>query len=100
MTDRRRSRRARDPHGAPCPRREEIATVHPTTAAGEPDTSPTSSERGGEDPPAQQHSGRWDPVLDMPNVAVHAHLLPNGKVLFWGRRDDPGGSMHEHTCTP
>jgi hypothetical protein len=36
----------------------------------------------------------------MPNVAVHAHLLPNGKVLFWGRRDHPDGSMHEHICTP
>ena len=23
----------------------------------------------------------------MPNVAVHAHVLPTGKVLFWGRRE-------------
>ena len=44
--------------------------------------------------------GRWDPVFDLPNVAIHANLLPDGKVLFWGRRDDPAGSMNEHSCTP
>ena len=44
--------------------------------------------------------GRWDPVFGLPNVAIHAHLLPDGKVLFWGRRDDPSGSMNEHSCTP
>ena len=49
-------------------------------------------------PPADV--GRWDPVFPLPNVAIHAHLLPNGKVLFWGRRDDPAGSMNEHSCTP
>src|SRR5918997_1626658 len=44
--------------------------------------------------------GRWDPVFELPNVALHTHVLPNGKVLFWGRRDHPTGSMHEHECTP
>jgi galactose oxidase len=44
--------------------------------------------------------GRWDPVFELPNVAIHANLLPDGKVLFWGRRDDPGGSMNDHFCTP
>ncbi len=74
--------------------------MNPTTVAHERDTSPTLLDRAGEDPSVQQHSGRWDPVFKMPNVAIHTHLLPNGKVLFWGRRDDPGGSMHEHSCTP
>lgn len=46
------------------------------------------------------HRGRWDPVFELPNVAIHTHVLPNGKVLFWGRRDTPAGSMHEHGCTP
>jgi galactose oxidase len=46
------------------------------------------------------HPGRWDPVFELPNVAIHTHVLPNGKVLFWGRRDQPTGSMHEHECTP
>ncbi len=46
------------------------------------------------------HLGRWDPVFELPNVAIHTHVLPNGKVLLWGRRDQPTGSMHEHECTP
>ncbi len=49
-------------------------------------------------PPAT--GGRWDPVFALPNVAIHTHLLPNGKVLFWGRRDEQGGSMNDHFCTP
>ncbi|MBN9101799.1 MULTISPECIES: glyoxal oxidase [unclassified Pseudonocardia] len=44
--------------------------------------------------------GRWDAVLPLPNVAIHAHLLPDGTVLFWGRRDDPDGSMNDHVGTP
>ena len=46
------------------------------------------------------HLGRWDPVFELPNVAIHTSVLPNGKVLFWGRRDQPTGLMHEHECTP
>lgn len=33
--------------------------------------------------------GRWTPVFSLPNVPVHVSLLPNGKVLHWGRRKDP-----------
>jgi galactose oxidase len=44
--------------------------------------------------------GRWDPVFELPNVAIHTHVLPNEKVLFWGRRNTPTGSLHEHECTP
>jgi galactose oxidase len=44
--------------------------------------------------------GQWEPVFELPNVAIHTHVLPNGKVLFWGRRDQPTGSMNEHECTP
>jgi hypothetical protein len=31
--------------------------------------------------------GEWSPVIkfDPAVVAIHAHLLPNGKVLFWER---------------
>lgn len=56
--------------------------------------------RGRAEDPAWAHRGRWDPVFDLPNVAIHTSVLPNGKVLFWGRRDQPTGSMHEHECTP
>jgi galactose oxidase len=44
--------------------------------------------------------GRWDPVFSLPNVAIHTNLLPNGKVLFWGRRDTPKNSLDVHACTP
>jgi hypothetical protein len=37
-------------------------------------------------PPPQQ-GGSWSAPFAMPNVAVHTHVLPSGKVLFWGRRE-------------
>ncbi|HEX8202291.1 MAG TPA: hypothetical protein VF590_17570, partial [Isosphaeraceae bacterium] len=27
--------------------------------------------------------GTWGPVLPWPAVAIHAHLLPTGQVLYW-----------------
>ncbi len=61
-----------------------------------------SLSSGGEraEDPASARLGRWDPVFELPNVAIHTSVLPNGKVLFWGRRDRPDGSMNEHECTP
>ena len=45
-------------------------------------------------------SGQWGPVFNLENVAIHAHLLPTGKVLYWGRRSvvgDPSfASLNEH----
>ena len=29
--------------------------------------------------------GRWEPLITMPVVGIHVHLLPTGKVLLWGR---------------
>jgi Dyp-type peroxidase family len=49
---------------------------------------------------APERIGRWDPIIQLPNVPVHTHLLPSGKVLFWGRRVDQNGSMDQHSCTP
>jgi galactose oxidase len=47
--------------------------------------------------------GRWEPVFDLENVAIHAHLLPTGKVLYWGRRSGVGdttfASLNEHFCS-
>jgi galactose oxidase len=42
--------------------------------------------------------GRWDPVFMLPNVGIHASVLPNGRVLMWGRRDT--NNLDDHTCTP
>lgn len=38
--------------------------------------------------------GEWGPVFPLPNVGIHAHMLPNGLVLMWGRRDDPSQSLN------
>lgn len=34
--------------------------------------------------------GQWSDIIPLPNVPIHAHVLPTGKVLFWGRRNPPG----------
>ena len=45
--------------------------------------------------------GRWGEVFGLPNVAVHAALLPTGRVLMWGRRMLPGvGDLHVKDCQP
>ena len=44
--------------------------------------------------------GQWGPVFQLPNTAVHAHVLPNGLLLTWGRRDKPDQSLDVHECTP
>ena len=35
--------------------------------------------------PADQ--GEWSPLFDTINVMIHVSVLPDGKVLFWGRRE-------------
>jgi galactose oxidase len=37
--------------------------------------------------------GEWAPKFDLGNVAIHLHLLPTGKVLYWGRRSQPVNNM-------
>jgi galactose oxidase len=43
--------------------------------------------------------GQWGPVLKFANAAIHAHVLPHGRVLMWGRRDRPTLGVDEHECT-
>lgn len=38
---------------------------------------------------AQSTEGTWSGVTPWPIVAVHAHLTPQGKVMFWPYGDDP-----------
>lgn len=33
--------------------------------------------------------GQWETSFQLQNVAVHASLLHNGKILYWGRRSNP-----------
>ncbi|MBA3522896.1 MAG: DUF1929 domain-containing protein [Gemmatimonadales bacterium] len=35
---------------------------------------------------SSSEAGEWSAPFAMPIVAVHLHLLPNGKVLFWGHQ--------------
>ena len=44
--------------------------------------------------------GRWDPVFTFPNVAIHTHVLRNGRVLMWGRREPGDPNLDVHSCTP
>jgi len=55
--------------------------------------------------------GEWStPIINWPNVGIHMHVLPDGKVLFWGRRewkanqnepvDGPDGELDTQECTP
>jgi galactose oxidase len=44
--------------------------------------------------------GEWSPVFDTENVVIHAHVLPNGKVLFWSRREaSDGTNLNPQVCT-
>jgi hypothetical protein len=40
--------------------------------------------------PPPSEAGAWSPVYAWPKVAIHLHLLPNGKVLTWSDDDVPG----------
>jgi galactose oxidase len=44
--------------------------------------------------------GRWDPVFPLPDVAIHTSVLPDGRVLMWGRRPNPGDSLDVHESRP
>ena len=37
--------------------------------------------------------GEWAAKFNLENVAIHLHLLPTGKVLYWGRRSEPVNNM-------
>jgi hypothetical protein len=53
-------------------------------------------------------TGKWGPKMKWPNVAIHVNVLPNGKVLFWGRREwntdndppTPKGTLDPRESTP
>lgn len=66
----------------------------PKQLAGEndgPSYTPANSIAGG----SPQQVGRWvggpGGVIDLPTYAIHAVMLPTGKVLFWGYPPAPEG---------
>jgi hypothetical protein len=48
--------------------------------------------------------GQWSVKIPLANVPIHTHVLPTGKVLFWGRRNPPGTadfpSLNQHETHP
>jgi hypothetical protein len=46
--------------------------------------------------------GEWSKPFPLKNVAIHAHLLPTGKILYWGRRKEFGSfqfdTLNDHAC--
>jgi galactose oxidase len=44
----------------------------------------------------QEVTGKWGKCFPLPTVAIHAHLLSNGKVMFWGRRAHAEDSLDIH----
>ncbi len=42
-----------------------------------------------------QLQGDWSPVMDWPVMAIHAHLMPNGKVLAWDASPDDADQVTE-----
>jgi galactose oxidase len=45
-------------------------------------------------------AGQWSEIIPLPNVAIHTHVLPTGKVLFWGRRVNPTDSVDVQASEP
>jgi len=65
---------------------------------GEPQSQPVTQAA------APSVGGVWGPLIPMSNVAIHAHLLHTGEVLYWGRRSKPGdmdfASLNQHETFP
>lgn len=49
--------------------------------------------------PALAKTGQWGQPFPWRNVAIHLHVLPNGKLLYWSRRE-PGQGLDPHDCVP
>jgi galactose oxidase len=59
----------------------ESRELAPIANQGTSCSAPTSDHRAS--------TGEWSQPFSWPVVAVHLHLLPNGRVLSWGRTGDP-----------
>jgi hypothetical protein len=59
-----------------------------------------------EAPAQNQIKGKWSAPFSWTNVGIHLHVLPNGKVLYWGRREwnaanaGPAEGLDPHDCVP
>ena len=44
--------------------------------------------------------GQWGAPFTLLNVGIHAHVLPTGLVVMWGRRDNPQQSLDTDPASP
>src|SRR4051794_30247564 len=45
--------------------------------------------------------GQWGDLLPMQNVPIHTHVLPDGRVLYWSRREaEDKDNLHPPDCKP
>src|SRR4051812_47060341 len=65
-----------------------LATVAAALVAGA--TGTAAFARPAEAAPPPGSVGAWSPVYAWPNIGIHLHLLPNGKVLSWDEGKRPG----------
>ena len=49
--------------------------------------------RPAEAAPSPSSVGAWSPVYAWPNIGIHLHLLPNGKVLSWDEGKRPSRQL-------
>jgi len=73
--------------GAPIIANDDGGEAAPPLPVGEP-FSPRQLRPPAPSTMSPQLGGQWSPVLDWPLVAIHAALLPNGKVLAWDATPD------------
>lgn len=50
--------------------------------------------------PAEATTGEWGPVVDWDIVPLHMTLLPNAKILAWGRNETGGGKGNPRLWDP
>ena len=65
-----------------------------------PDASATSTAVALSELPAEAATGEWGPQVPWDIVPLHMSLLPDGKVLAWGREEQDGSMGHPRLWDP
>lgn len=47
----------------------------------------------------REQVGEWSDVIPWQNIAIHTHVLPNGKVMYWSRRE-PNETLNAKDTIP
>ena len=85
---------------------DDHATTFLQAAAGDMISITTGDESAAQSAPftftidTPDKRGQWGELFTLPNVGIHAHMLPDGQVLMWGRRDTPDQSLNTDPANP